>query len=306
VAHNVLLIDEREFQRSDGEIEDWESNAGFDYVRATHPDYAPLSHHRSVTFVKGEYFLLSDLVRGEGEHRYDLLFHFEPTRLGLDRKTRAIATRYPSGSNLLLLPADGESLSVEELEGHVYSNRTAAPYVKYTARKQAPAAFDFVLFPYRGEAPPALRVRRIAVREAGSAAAPEQASALSLSQADKRDSFYLSHEPAKLRGFGSFQTDAQLAWVRTDRRGRPARFFLKGGSRLQMGRQVLVLSERPVAGISVSYGRGEVEVSAPEGKAEGRVVLFAPGARRVRVNGVETKFARAGDSISFGAEKAHE
>jgi len=43
VAHNVLLVDDKEFQRTDGKIEDWESNAGFDYVRATHPDYAPLA-----------------------------------------------------------------------------------------------------------------------------------------------------------------------------------------------------------------------------------------------------------------------
>ena len=65
---------------------EWKTSDDFDKVVAEHYGYAPVTHRRTVTFNKRQrYWLIDDEFFGEGEHVYEVRFHFAP---GLDVNVR--------------------------------------------------------------------------------------------------------------------------------------------------------------------------------------------------------------------------
>ena len=57
---------------------EWKTSEDFDKVVAEHYGYAPVTHRRSVTFNKRERtWLIEDEFFGEGEHVYEVRFHFD-------------------------------------------------------------------------------------------------------------------------------------------------------------------------------------------------------------------------------------
>jgi uncharacterized heparinase superfamily protein len=68
---------------------EWKTNDEFDKVVAEHYGYAPLTHRRTVVFNKGaREWLIDDEFFGEGEHVYEVRFHFAP---GLNVSVRGAA-----------------------------------------------------------------------------------------------------------------------------------------------------------------------------------------------------------------------
>lgn len=90
-AHNALTIDGESSSVSAGpfswrtiadcESENWTSRERFDYFAGKQDGYrrlsTPASHSRRVLFLKNDYWVILDRVHSEGEHRYDLWFHFD-------------------------------------------------------------------------------------------------------------------------------------------------------------------------------------------------------------------------------------
>jgi len=73
----------------------WETGADFDKVVAEHYGYAPITHRRSVTFDKRERaWLIDDEFFGDGEHVYEVRFHFDT---GLDVSVRGTAVEARDG-----------------------------------------------------------------------------------------------------------------------------------------------------------------------------------------------------------------
>ena len=82
-AHNVILID-RKRQPTEPEIipdldTRWITTSTFDFVEGWYK--SPTYHHkRSIFYVKGDYFILHDVVLGEGEHLLEQNFHLGSQR----------------------------------------------------------------------------------------------------------------------------------------------------------------------------------------------------------------------------------
>jgi hypothetical protein len=58
---------------------EWEANQEFDHVVGAHAGYAPVFHARAVTFKKdARFWFIQDVFGGDGEHVYDVRFHFGP------------------------------------------------------------------------------------------------------------------------------------------------------------------------------------------------------------------------------------
>ncbi len=73
----------------------WESNGDFDKVVAEHYGYAPVVHRRTVTFNKRERaWLIDDEFFGDGEHVYEVRFHFDT---GLDVQVRGTSVEARDG-----------------------------------------------------------------------------------------------------------------------------------------------------------------------------------------------------------------
>jgi uncharacterized heparinase superfamily protein len=172
-AHNTLQVDGQEINRFDAHdlfrlyddatptIHRWQSTPEYDLLDAAHDGYVRLPgrviHRRQVFFDKREgFWLLRDVVRGEGEHDLVWGYHFAPLRLEAGPGGAVVAS-YEDGAGLLILPLEPADAELSLSEGWIspaYGVRLPAPLAKYTRRAILPAIFAVVLYPYHAEGPP--------------------------------------------------------------------------------------------------------------------------------------------------------
>ncbi|MGH9872019.1 MAG: alginate lyase family protein [Pyrinomonadaceae bacterium] len=91
-AHNTLTVNGRSSSVPAGPFSwksiarcqalAWISRDRFDYVTGAHDGYLsqpqPAMHRRSILFLKQDYWVIRDHLKSEGEHDFDLWFHFDP------------------------------------------------------------------------------------------------------------------------------------------------------------------------------------------------------------------------------------
>jgi hypothetical protein len=62
---------------------EWSSQPGYDFFSGTHDGYlrlaSPITHRRDIAFVKGDYWIVVDVLESDGTHEYALPFHFVET-----------------------------------------------------------------------------------------------------------------------------------------------------------------------------------------------------------------------------------
>jgi hypothetical protein len=98
ISHNTLTLDGRSSAvasgpfhwaiRADGHLEAWRFNDGFSWAEAAHDGYPGVQHRRSIFRGAAAGWLLVDDVLGDGPHRADVHWHFDPgwtVRSGSDR-----------------------------------------------------------------------------------------------------------------------------------------------------------------------------------------------------------------------------
>ena len=150
-AHNVVLVDGKgQIRRYDQEAKlstqgknEWVSNDRFDYVSSVYcepwgedvfkgetPDLdGTITHKRSIFYVKGEYWILCDLLLGEDKetHRCAQLFHPAPiydpdaeipmAAGQLSTEGQVIRTRDEGLGNLAICLVEGEEIRLEAKKG---------------------------------------------------------------------------------------------------------------------------------------------------------------------------------------------
>jgi hypothetical protein len=184
-AHNTIVVDQRSqlrmanegiwaFERVEELPNVWYSNELFDYVEASYDDgygnnkesmLRGLKHTRRILFVKPDYWIIWDVVSGDGEYPTNQLFHFTPeaeVRVENDRDVIAI---YDEGPRLTLrsLSPEGTALtkatgSESPIQGWVspeYGVKAPAAAVDFESKGPLPRTFVTVLFPSANkDAPP--------------------------------------------------------------------------------------------------------------------------------------------------------
>lgn len=134
----------------------------FDLARGRYEDgYEGLAektvHERSVLFVREDYYVVFDEVRGEGVERLEALFHFSPMRVELETRARRVRSMRLKGPNLEIVPLEPRSgLKVhlacgetEPVQGWVAdAEDLPAPVACYSLRGKSPLRFAAALFPY--------------------------------------------------------------------------------------------------------------------------------------------------------------
>lgn len=157
----------------------WEITREYDFFDAKHSGYErlsePVTHQRQILFdKKNGYWVVKDILTGKGKHAFDLYFHFAPMKVGLLAVNRdvlsrireiqnqlidgemtidgslVVETRNPDETNLLIIPLNTQSLSVDILDGWVsssYGTKEKASIVKYSKVAQCPTEFLTLLYP---------------------------------------------------------------------------------------------------------------------------------------------------------------
>ncbi|MCU1266098.1 MAG: putative Heparinase family protein [Acidobacteria bacterium] len=175
-AHNTLTVDGQSSSEPQGpfswsriarcETLAWISRDRFDYFEGRHDGYerlsAPVKHTRKILFLKHGYWVIWDVVRSAGPHRYDLWFHYDSgIEVGVEARQGASGISASGSSASLEIAAFGTNSTWQREEGsvsHCYGERVTAPVYVFSTPAGKDEDFLTLLLPgARAERRPELR-----------------------------------------------------------------------------------------------------------------------------------------------------
>ena len=169
--HNTIVVDGDEQNRFDKDklfemgndatiqVNRWEIGTQYDVLDVEHHGYMrlgnPVIHRRQILFSKIEgFWVIKDILSGEGAHQLDLYFHFAPIDVELSSRFPLAIETKTEGANLAIIPLETEGVSVEIEQAWVayrYGVKERASMVRYSRMSEAPTSVCNVLYPYVGE-----------------------------------------------------------------------------------------------------------------------------------------------------------
>jgi len=251
--HNTVQVDKKNQTRYafhqtrfkiQGPAPEWElkeqiTGVDYDYLRgvARSHEYDAV-HERRIFFFAPEYWIVSDIMRAELIHDYDLSFHLSEVataKVKLTRSERAVVVDSP---HLVIAQPSDPDVEVFVDDGfvsHTYGVKHPAPVVR-CARRAGDAVFHTVLFPFNA-ARPEIAVEVLPVWSGTRQCAPAEALALVVTvtrDGQQFQDYYLSADPARVGRcrFGSFTYDGSLLFIREGRAGRSVDIRMPSGAGL--------------------------------------------------------------------------
>ena len=302
-AHNTVEVDNLpQNNTAAGEITHFVSNPAFDLISGNTDASAGAWHARSVLTLRSGMSLVSDQLkpRDTATHRYEQNWHFLPDANPVQTATsKAAVTKFASGANLTVVPADPEKLTASVRNGYyspAFYHVSDAKYASYVKQGKGKTTFDTLLLPSSASADGAVQLNRLAV----GTLTPDLATALDIRYGDGgRGTYYKSWASKATRSFGSYSFDGKMLYAE-DRS-----LVLYDGSKVTRAGEVLLTSPVAVNDVAVSYagstlridGRG-LTASTDPAKAIG---IAAPNTTEVLLNGVRVTFSRTGDLVYAAA-----
>jgi len=257
LAHNTLTVDGESSSVPDGpfswksiaraEATTWISRDRFDHVEGKHDGYlrlaAPVTHARSILFLKNDYWIVRDRVASNAEHLYALWFHLNPDVNGRVDAEQAVVISDPADEAALKIAAfagDGHWGWEEAWVSHCYGEREPAPVCVFSANAADEEFVTFLLpglLSVAGAKRPQVRVN--AVETIGGRAfevTSETAVDLVMIRNGKRV------ETARMA------SDFDWTWARFSSAGAsvPEELVLLGGQTLELEGQEILKSERRI------------------------------------------------------------
>ncbi|MHB8993640.1 MAG: heparinase II/III domain-containing protein [Armatimonadota bacterium] len=209
--HNTIEVDGQDQARGAAATmlpHEWLSTNGFDFADLAHEAYGAqkINHRRKLLFIKPDYYVLCDILTGEGDHKYEQFFHFAGANQGtastasLDEKTLTAASTNDDMANVQIIPAHTEGLKAAFVAAQDTAMKTddkfdrsamlgwmvtggtfqrvKAPVVAYERQGAAPQAFYDVLYPTPASAEAKISVQTLPVTAAGEPVPPTEAAGL--------------------------------------------------------------------------------------------------------------------------------
>jgi hypothetical protein len=255
-AHSTVVIDERDQAESKGigpfgwvpfkkpQVNHWWVHPKFDYFDGkflgSDQNGKTLGHQRRVFFVKGEYWLMSDCIQGEGRHKCQSLFHFPKGEVELNSKDLYLETRYQESN--LLLAYYGKSIQAEIIEGSEnpiqgwissgYGKKTPSPVLELTQEQDLPASIDVFLYPFSGKERPEIKVRELLIRnDDGGSYSSDHCRGVSVRFLDHEDFFFFGNQNHndEMKISEEVLFNGHTLFVRISR-GQVVKGFMLGGS----------------------------------------------------------------------------
>ncbi|MCX6377048.1 MAG: heparinase II/III-family protein, partial [Armatimonadetes bacterium] len=257
-AHSLILVDgmgqnRRAADRSMWIVTDpapgnrWVTSEHFDYAEGAYDDgFGPKSdkavtHIRKVFFVKPEYWIVCDVLKGAGEHKLEQLWHFTPGKV--ESAKGMVRTLAPDAANLAVIRSDGADVRIVEGEdtpilGYYspnYNKRSPSPTAVFTRTCTAPTAFETVLYPSPAGKTITPTVESVTCLVDGKRPASGRVSAISIKLPDCEDVFVMCHDPAdfgKVKRFLDFEFTGEAVWIRTNAEGKVIKTLTLGDGKL--------------------------------------------------------------------------
>ena len=278
--YNTVIIDGKGQCRSDlcrarrvqNPDANWLSAPLFDYVEGWHKDgYAEgdmfdydthFQHKRSIFYAKeklqsgrsisteGGYFILHDLILGEGKHSLEQIFHLASATYNRVEVygNNAVCTAEPNLSNLGLAPVSGaEDLEVQLQCGETVAVAERTVYelppceLTYVVKRTLPTVMNTVLCPLRPGATTVPEARPIEV-----VADPDVlATGFTVTHEQTTDLVLISDDGFALMSTTDVEFVGEYLFLRLDERRKPQRVTIINGQFLKWRTEVLVAFPEP-------------------------------------------------------------
>ena len=203
----------------------WTTTPAFDCVEKWHHT-TTVHHKRAIFYLKGEYFILHDLVLGDGAQTLEQIF-----RLG-QRAARHIAsdaadirTQDPHRSNLFIGALDATDLSVT-LDGETAT---------YRRHQESPVVMNTLLFPMKPEVKVHPTLSDITVRTDPDVLG----TGFTLQSHNTTDTFLISDDGLAEMSAGDIRFVGEYLFLRRDASSSEVQFVMLNGRFLEVGRNVL-------------------------------------------------------------------
>lgn len=221
----------------------WLTSESFDYFDGSHNGYErlsePVTHRRRVLFVKPDYWVILDDLTGQGQHAFDLYWHFtENAKLSANKEDLRMFVDYGDDVSLAVLPVDTAGLSAEIIQGcddpiqgwisYDYAVKLPAPVLRYTQKTNTPARFTTILHPFKGSRSE-VDAKWIA------------SNVLEITKDGYRDLIIFSDD-GKTK-YGEFEFDGQVLYADFDPNGKLKRCFSVGASFILYDGKLILNSE---------------------------------------------------------------
>jgi len=295
VAHNTIVIDDKnQAENTQGTPVCWESLPGFDYVDAYHDAYNSVRHQRKILFAKPDYWVISDLVTGDGSHSYDLYFHLEAAYLNhhtLNPEDNSVST-----PNFAIIPGDQEA-DAEIVPGWVsYSvgSEQEAPTIKYSKQGNLPVVFETVIYPF-GSGSGDISVEKLTVYNRYDwDLLDDEAVAMKIEFPDRSDFVCFNHVGEDSLVFTDFGFAGEVVYISNGNSEIFRNFSLVKGSSLSKNDTLLIDTNGSIA--NISWFRRALYIDSDDIRS---AKIRAPEADSVLVNGCNISFTQNGDYVEF-------
>jgi hypothetical protein len=318
----------------------WITNDRFDFVASKHTqgyggrnERTGIVHERQAFFLKGEYWIISDLVRGSGRHRITSNFHINSELLDIDKGVGIVRTRDERGANLAIAATSSEDLSFRQYFGEteqphrgwmivwgtrkqvanmfgkkqraiirsgVRANATLVPIVKLEIEQNGklPLGLDTLIYPY----PESKRTPRISlmkdVNGKNQYARELHVSLQDTPAGDKQleDYFVTSFEGSQTLEVADFSLQGQAAHIRKKLDGQLVHILLINATEISEGKKLLVQCQPEAQSLSIIYKDDTVLV---EGSEPDTFKVYAPGVSKLILNNRSVAATRQGGYLEI-------
>jgi len=213
----------------------------FDFVTAYHDGYKrlpdPVRHTRSVLFVKNEYWIITDILDGQGEHCAEWPLHFvEDSSIQPMGENIFLIGGEEKGGILMSFICDREyneevfEGSYDPIQGWVsyrYGDKIKAPVLNISTESSLPVIANTVLLPFKHQRP-YVKIRAIDQLHKQN---NNLSTSIEININGAKDT-YLSSNKKETRKFSGFETDAETILIRLDKEGVLWKCIVKNGSYL--------------------------------------------------------------------------
>ena len=150
-AHNVLLINGKgpsKGNQSNPVVLTWSVKDSVEFA-AGKVSHNGFTQQRSVVFVKPDYWVIVDNMRGKGNVELTRLFHLPIVDVKQDEKS--VRTAFSEGDNIVIMSPDESKIEMQEglLSGGYNGNK--APVAAFISKKDLPVSLCTVLVPFNNE-----------------------------------------------------------------------------------------------------------------------------------------------------------
>jgi hypothetical protein len=169
-AHNTIHVDGTDQSeplgpfsweaKVDTQVECWTVGKNFELFQGAHTGYVrlphPVIHRRWVFHLKSDFWVIRDLVVGEGEHSLELSWHLSPGLVVERKSANCFVCKEGEESKFALLTNEGSDWTNELGEGWcspVYGRKERAALIHFRLRSTVPSELCSLLFPVSETSP---------------------------------------------------------------------------------------------------------------------------------------------------------